>query len=130
MLPRLGIEDIARYSQELGLELTPAEMRSMQSRLLEHIATFETFQELRIEEQRLPLRYTDRDPGYRPTAEEDPLNAFIRKCRIKGAKDGPLTGLPIGLMLVAPHFREDQLLRVAAAYQRSVDWESMLPSSL
>ena len=85
MLPRLGIEDIARYSQELGLELTPAEMRSMQSRLLEHIATFETFQELRIEEQRLPLRYTDRDPGYRPTAEEDPLNAFIRKCRIKGA---------------------------------------------
>ena len=59
MLPRLGIQDLAQYSQELGLELTPAEMQSMHSRLLEHIATFETFQELRIEEQHLPLRYTD-----------------------------------------------------------------------
>lgn len=97
MLPRLGIQDLAQYSQELGLELTPAEMQSMHSRLLEHIATFEIFQELRIEEQRLPLRYTDRDPGYRPTAEEDPLNVFIRKCRIEGAKDGPLAGKTIGL---------------------------------
>ena len=43
---------------------------------------------------------------------------------------GKVDGLPIGLMLVAPHFREDQLLRVAAAYQHLVDWESMLPSSL
>ena len=97
MLPRLGIQDLAQYSQELGLELTPAEMHSMHSRLLEHIATFETFQELRIEEQRLPLRYTDRDPGYRPTEEEDPLNVFIRKCRVEGAKDGPLAGKTIGL---------------------------------
>lgn len=97
MLPRLGIQDLAQYSQELGLELTPAEMQSMHSRLLEHIATFEIFQELRIEEQRLPFRYTDRDPGYRPTAEEDPLNVFIRKCRIEGAKDGPLAGKTIGL---------------------------------
>ena len=72
MLPRPGIEDIAKYSEELGLELTPAEVRSMQSGMLEHIETFETFQELRIEEQRLPLRYTDRDPGYHPTEQEDP----------------------------------------------------------
>ena len=72
MLPRPGIEDIAKYSEELGLELTPAEVRSMQSRMLEHIEAFETFQELRIEEQRLPLRYTDRDPGYHPTEQEDP----------------------------------------------------------
>jgi amidase len=39
---------------------------------------------------------------------------------------GKVAGLPIGLMLVAPHFREDQLLRVAAAYQRAVDWDSLL----
>jgi Asp-tRNA(Asn)/Glu-tRNA(Gln) amidotransferase A subunit family amidase len=29
-------------------------------------------------------------------------------------------------MLVAPHFREDTLLQVAAAYQRSVDWTALL----
>jgi amidase len=36
-------------------------------------------------------------------------------------------GLPIGLMLVAPYFREDQLLRAAYAYQHSVDWASLFP---
>jgi amidase len=35
-------------------------------------------------------------------------------------------GLPVGLMLVAPYFREDTLLRVAAAYQRSVDWAALI----
>jgi amidase len=37
-----------------------------------------------------------------------------------------LGGLPVGLMLVAPHFREDTLLQAAAAYQRSVDWAALL----
>jgi len=42
-------------------------------------------------------RYADRDPGYRPDAEEDPLNAFVRKCRVEGADDGPLAGVEVGL---------------------------------
>ena len=37
-----------------------------------------------------------------------------------------LDGLPVGLMLVAPHFREDVLLQAAAAYQRSVDWARLI----
>jgi hypothetical protein len=28
--------------------------------------------------------------------------------------------------MVAPHFREDTLLQVAAAHQRSVDWAALL----
>jgi amidase len=37
-----------------------------------------------------------------------------------------LGGLPVGLMLVAPHFREDALLQAAAAYQQSVDWAALI----
>src|SRR5262249_57326705 len=33
-----------------------------------------------------------RKPGYRPTAEEDPLNAWTWKCRIEGAAQGLLAG--------------------------------------
>lgn len=40
---------------------------------------------------------------------------------------GKSAGLPIGLMLVAPHFREDLLLRAAYAYEHSVDWASLFP---
>ena len=36
-------------------------------------------------------------------------------------------GLPVGLQLVAPYFREDVLIRVAHAYQRAVDWRSFFP---
>ena len=97
MLPRPSIEDVIEYGRALGLALSQAEARSMQSRMLEHISSFETFHELRIEEEQLPLDITDRDPGYRPTQDEDPLNAFIRKCWVEGAAEGPLKGKTIGL---------------------------------
>jgi aspartyl-tRNA(Asn)/glutamyl-tRNA(Gln) amidotransferase subunit A len=35
--------------------------------------------------------------------------------------------LPVGLQLIAPHFREDLLLRVAHAYQRVTDWHTKQP---
>ena len=97
MLPRPTIEDVIAHGKTLGLALSQAEARSMQSRMLEHIDSFERFHELRIEEERLPLDVTDRDPGYRPTEDEDPLNVFIRKCWVAGAGEGPLTGKTIGL---------------------------------
>ncbi len=97
MLPRPSIEDVLEYSRALGLTLSQAEAHSMQSRILEHIASFESFHELRIEEEQLPLDITDRDPGYRPTQDEDPLNVFIRKCWVEGAADGPLKGKTVGL---------------------------------
>lgn len=44
-----------------------------------------------------PLRWTTRDPGRRPTPEEDPFNAFVRRCTVPGAESGPLTGLRAGI---------------------------------
>ena len=39
-------------------------------------------------EPKLPVKY--HAPGYRPSAAEDPYNAWYYKTNIKGAKDGPL----------------------------------------
>ncbi|HEY1701843.1 MAG TPA: amidase family protein [Trebonia sp.] len=41
--------------------------------------------------------FTARDIGREPTAEEDPLNAFIRFCRVEGAAAGPLAGLTLAV---------------------------------
>jgi len=30
-------------------------------------------------------RYHERDPGYQPGPQEDPLNAYVRKCHVPGA---------------------------------------------
>lgn len=43
------------------------------------------------------IEYTDRSPGYRPDEEEDPYNAWVTKCTVEGADDGPLSDLEIGL---------------------------------
>ena len=36
--------------------------------------------------------------------------------------------LPVGLQLLAPHFQEERLLQVAAAYQEATDWHTRRPS--
>jgi aspartyl-tRNA(Asn)/glutamyl-tRNA(Gln) amidotransferase subunit A len=38
-----------------------------------------------------------------------------------------LAGLPVGVQLMAPHFREDLLFRVVYAYQTATDWHTRTP---
>ncbi|MCE2469082.1 MAG: amidase [Dehalococcoidia bacterium] len=45
----------------------------------------------------IPVKHTDRDPGRRPTPDEDPFNAIIRLCRVNGAPSGPLAGKSVGI---------------------------------
>lgn len=45
----------------------------------------------------LEIKYKERDRGYRPSEEEDPLNIFITKCYVKGAPTGKLAGKRIGI---------------------------------
>lgn len=45
----------------------------------------------------LEIKYKERDKGRRPTPEEDPYNVFIRKCLVKGASSGKLSGKKVGL---------------------------------
>lgn len=48
-------------------------------------------------ESRPGIEYTDRDPGNRVGEDEDPLNAIVTRCRVKGAAEGPLTGYEVGI---------------------------------
>jgi amidase len=49
-----------------------------------------------LTEPALTFRYP-RSGGYRPSAEENPLNAWYRKCSIKSASTGILTGRRIAI---------------------------------
>ncbi len=96
-LQRPETDEVVALAERLGIHLTGSEARIFTDRLKSQVDTLEEFLELRIEEARPPLRHLERDPGRRPTAAEDPLNAFIRKCSVKGAEEGPLAGLAVGL---------------------------------
>jgi len=97
MLRRPDVDEVMEYGRALGFDLTPTEARMIQARMMDTIAALEAFDEMRVEERRPPLRFTDRDPGRRPSEEEDPLGAFIRTCRVKGAPSGPLHGKTVAL---------------------------------
>src|SRR6058998_1180413 len=97
MLRRPDADEVMEYGRALGFDLTPLEARMIQERMMDTIAALEAFDEMRVEERRPPLRFTDRDPGVRPSETEDPVGAFIRRCRVKGADTGPLAGKTVGL---------------------------------
>jgi amidase len=96
-LQRPEVDGLVEVADALGIPLTQTEAGIFVGRLHEHVAALETFLELRIEEHRPPLRHLQRDAGHRPTEAEDPLNAFIRVCHVRGAESGPLSGRTIGL---------------------------------
>ena len=97
MLRRPDVDEVMEYGRALGFDLTPMEARMIQARMMDTIATLETFDEMRVAERRPPLRFTDRDPGRRPSPAEDPLGAFITRCRVPGAASGPLHGKTVAL---------------------------------
>ena len=97
MLRRPDIDEVTEYGRALGFDLTPTEARMIQARMMDTVASLEAFDEMRVEERRPPLRFTDRAVFGRPSAHEDPLGAFITKCRVQGADTGPLSGKTVAL---------------------------------
>jgi amidase len=97
MLRRPDVDEVMEYGRVLGFDLTPLEARMIQARMMDTIAALEAFDEMRVEERRPPRRFTDRDPGRRPTDAEDPFGSFITRCRVAGAASGPLHGRTVAL---------------------------------
>jgi amidase len=52
---------------------------------------------IHLPEARQPQLGNHRDPGYVPSAKENPFNSFIRKCHVRESDSGPLAGKTIGL---------------------------------
>ena len=88
-------QDVQRLAEANNIELTDAEMSAFEALIP---GLFDSFDDLaQLPEQRPPLRYPNRDPGSRPSAEDDPYNAILRRCYIRGATGGLLAGKRIGL---------------------------------
>ncbi|HEY1365891.1 MAG TPA: amidase family protein [Gaiellaceae bacterium] len=86
------VEAMARLD---GIELRngeAAELFEIVAALVEAAARAEGREMLRV-----PVQGGVRDPGRRPTPEEDPYNAFIRRCLVEGEPDGPLAGRTVAV---------------------------------
>lgn len=88
-------EEIREAAAKHHIELTEEELADFAAMIPETLAGYERLDA--IPEPARESTYTDRDPGYKPDRSEDPLNAFVTKCRIEGASEGALAGYELGI---------------------------------
>src|SRR5882724_4583274 len=86
------VDEVVVVAKELGIHLSPDEAVLYRKYLMEQLSQFDAFVQARLEEPVPPMVSAARKPGYRPRPEEDPLNAWMWKCRIGGAAEGVLAG--------------------------------------
>lgn len=90
-------EDLRRIANENHFELSDSEADAIGAMLAPIIGFLDRIDQTPIEPSPSVRRYRDRDAGHRPTREEDPLNAVVRKIRVTGAPSGKLKGKRIGI---------------------------------
>jgi amidase len=89
------VADVEAMARLDGIELRDGEAADLHATvvaLVESAARAEERETLQLE-----LREGARDSGRRPTADEDPYNAFIRRCVVEGDREGPLAGRTVAV---------------------------------
>ncbi len=88
-------DDLERLAEAHYFELSDEELEAFQNMLP---AMFASLDELDQKPSNLPpVVYRDRAPGGRPNRQDDPLNAIVRRCSVKGASSGKLAGKRLGI---------------------------------
>jgi amidase len=84
------VEEVVAVAARLGMHVSRDEAAVYQRYLVEQLAGIDDFVQSRLEEDRPPLVSPAREPGGRPNAADDPLNAWTWRCHIEGAAGGVL----------------------------------------
>jgi amidase len=92
LLDEPDVESIRDLATTLGITLSSDEIRTYQRVLIEQLRELDEFAQIALPDDRPPLLYPARAPGYRPLATEDPYRAWLWKCEIGGEEDGLLAG--------------------------------------
>ncbi|RQN40296.1 amidase [Paraburkholderia tropica] len=83
------LEQLKSIAKDCGVELSN-ELATDYLDMM--VTTFKSYRRIdQLVERKLPVKYP-RTPGYRPAADENPLNAWYWRCDIPGASDGILAG--------------------------------------
>jgi amidase len=90
-------EDLRRIANENHFELSDSEADAIGAMLTPIIGFLDRIDQTPVQPSPSVRSYRDRDAGHRPTREEDPLNAVVRKIRVTGAPSGKLKGKRIGV---------------------------------
>ena len=82
-------EEMAEVAEQLGLNLSPTQIEEYLALMVPTVAGYNLIDQMPDE---LPRVKYARTPGYAPSPEENPYNAWYYKSEIQGAKGGKLKG--------------------------------------
>ncbi|MBI06044.1 MAG: Asp-tRNA(Asn)/Glu-tRNA(Gln) amidotransferase GatCAB subunit A [Rhodospirillaceae bacterium] len=88
------IDEVLDIADAYGMSLSVDEAESFQGLMAGTIRSYQRIDDLA--EPKLPVKHP-RSPGHRPTAEENPYNAWYWKSEVKGKARGPLAGKTVVL---------------------------------
>jgi amidase len=90
-------DELKRIARANHIELTADELAALQGMMPGQMAIVEQIDALPAEPQDSVTRYRERKAGVRPSPQDDPLNAIVTRCSVKGAPSGPLKGKRVGV---------------------------------
>ncbi len=88
-------EVIREKAAKHHLDLTNEEVEVIAEMIASRLPLYERLDKL--SEPRPKVTYTTRESFGKPNVEDDPHNAFVTRCFVPGATDGPLSGYEVGL---------------------------------
>jgi amidase len=91
------IAEIIDAAKRLGITMGPDEAAVYRSGIGAQLQVFNRFFESDLEAPKPGAPFGARDPGHRPAPDDNPYNAWLWKCHIEGASEGPLAGKTVGL---------------------------------
>ncbi len=87
-----GLDDIESTAADLGIRLSRQETVVYRRHIARLLNGFDEFLQARFDEAEPPRYPGAREPGSRPSRQDDPHNAWMWKCSIPGAETGLLRG--------------------------------------
>jgi amidase len=89
--------ELRELAEQANIPLTEAELDDYRQLVDGVLAQLEQVQALPKPTSEAEPEHGERTGGYRPNADEDTLNVWIRKCEVAGAESGPLAERTVGL---------------------------------
>jgi len=89
-----SLEELARIADQYGFNIPPDRLATFGGLIGHTLGSYARLDEL--VEPSLPVKYP-RQPGFRPTPEDNPLGAWYWKTDIRGAESGPLAGKTVAI---------------------------------
>lgn len=88
------LDQLRAISEAYGLRANDEDLARFQALIADTLPSYHWLD--RTLEPKLPVTVS-RGPGWRPSADENPLGAWAHRCEIRGATDGPLAGKTIAI---------------------------------